>query len=176
MPFVPNPRDPITQRTARTLRETLRDPYAYAEGPAEQQLLDVARSFTHAARVRRAGGGRRIDVPTLLGITHTGCFGNCNGLRRPCTMPGVCGAPRVRATLDAQPACTTAAGTAPAAPRKDWPDPEPAAPAPAEACTELGVEPWQQARKLLQPLRAGAWFWLPACGLAAAVALVWWTR
>jgi hypothetical protein len=52
--IITNPRDPLTQRYARSLRETVRDPYAYSEGTAEPQWLDVARSFPHAARVRRA--------------------------------------------------------------------------------------------------------------------------
>jgi len=73
-------RDPLTLRVARTLRETVRDPYAWGEGQTEPQLLDVAKSMPHAARLRRAG-----------------CYGNCRQGRSACTMPGVC----VRGARDA---------------------------------------------------------------------------
>ena len=39
MTYRPNPRDPLTARVARSARETIVDPYAYAEGPAEPQYI-----------------------------------------------------------------------------------------------------------------------------------------
>lgn len=115
--------------------------------------MSTTRSFPSAARVRaaqRRHGSRRIDVKAVLGLERDGCLGNCRQGRDPCTLPGVCGAPRVRAPLDARPTCGATRDARPACgtpvPRTverstavDWPDTEPLAPAPAEACTELGA-------------------------------------
>lgn len=108
-------RDPLTVRYARTVRETTRDPYDYSEGATEPQLVDVAKSFPHAARMRRAFG---------LG---NGCYGNCNQGRRPCTMPGVCGRGRIAPHALAAMADGNEHDTMPGFP-----------PAPAEACTDVG--------------------------------------
>lgn len=57
--YLPNHRDPLTLRFARTVRDTVADPWAYSEGAAEPQFVDVTRSFPHAARVRAAAWRRR---------------------------------------------------------------------------------------------------------------------
>lgn len=91
--------------------------------------MSTIHGFPHAARVHSVDGRRRIDWLAL----QAGCYGNCAQGRRACTMPGVCG----RRVSDAHTLSSMQRG---AMPSGDWADTEPAAPAPAEACTELGVD------------------------------------
>lgn len=84
--YIPNRRDPLTQRVARSVRETVCDPWDYSEGPREPQLVDVTRSFPHAARERAALA--RLRRRPLAEAPR--CYGNCAQGRRPCQMPGVC--------------------------------------------------------------------------------------
>jgi hypothetical protein len=48
-----NHRDPLTLRYARTVRDTLRDPYAYSEGAQEPEYVLVASEHVHGRWLNR---------------------------------------------------------------------------------------------------------------------------
>jgi hypothetical protein len=60
--YRPNRRDPLTQRFARSVSDTITDPYAYSEGPAEPQRVIVDDESDHAVdRLLRRWG-----LPAIL--------------------------------------------------------------------------------------------------------------
>jgi hypothetical protein len=115
-------RDPLTERVARTVRDTVLDPHAYSEGKTEPQLVDVVRSFPHAARVKRASAWQNVNTLHLHRVDTA----------------------RAAATF---------------------------APAPAEACTDVGAE--SAFGDTPGSARATRRFW-GGLALLVAVGFTWW--
>jgi hypothetical protein len=52
MKYRPDPRDPLTQRFRRSVLETVDDPWAYSEGAAEPDYVEVDRPDADGIVVR----------------------------------------------------------------------------------------------------------------------------
>jgi len=64
-----NPRDPLTERSAHSLRETLRDPYDWIEGTQEPQLLSERADPWHRRPWNRWDG-----LVSLLAVLASAAF------------------------------------------------------------------------------------------------------
>ena len=49
--YRPYRRDPLTRRFARSVSDTIDDPYSYSEGPAEPQYIDTDEPLSLGERV-----------------------------------------------------------------------------------------------------------------------------
>lgn len=100
------------------------------------------------------------DMRARHAETPQQCFGNCKQGRSACTLPGVCG-PRLVAMAD---------GAAPTSVPL-----EPRAPAPAEACTELGAHDEERDESPFGDTpgsaRATRRFWLGCAAIAVTLLL-----
>lgn len=56
MSYRPDRRDPLTERTARQVRDTIADPWAYSEGSSEPQYLVVDEPEHQVDRLLRRWG------------------------------------------------------------------------------------------------------------------------